>query len=94
MNRETWEDEHSGWRYTSCPKSASGPGRQSGVVVMALVNSVTMTDDADQLRILRQAWKAKFDRLRVAPTSRPGLGKTYSASMYGCPEAMQLFVND
>lgn len=94
MNRDTWEEEHSGWRYTSCPKSASGPGRQTGVIVMALVNSITMTGDAEQLRILRKAWEAKFKGLLVAPTSRPGLGKSYSTIMYGCPEAMHLFVND
>jgi hypothetical protein len=93
LNRDTWEAKHSGWRYTSCPRSASGPGRQTGVIIKSLVNSVTMTDDVDHLRILRQAWAAKFERLRVAPSSRPGLGKTYSATMYGCPEAMHLFVN-
>ena len=93
MNRDTWEEQHSGWRYTSCPKSASGPGRQTGVVVMALVNSITMSGDAEQLRILRKAWEAKFEGLLVAPTSRPGLGKTYSTIMYGCPEAMHLFAN-
>ncbi len=93
MNRETWEEQHSGWRYTSCPKSSSGTGRQAGVIVMALANSVTMTGDAEQLRILRKAWEAKFQRLRVAPTSRPGFGKTYSTIMYGCPEAMNLFAN-
>jgi hypothetical protein len=42
MNRDTWEEQYSGWRYTSCPKSSSGPGRQSGVIVMALVNSVAL----------------------------------------------------
>ena len=60
---------------------------------MSLVNSIAMTGDVEHLRILRQAWKAKFERLRVAPTSRPGLGKAYSTTMYGCPEAMHLFVN-
>jgi hypothetical protein len=94
MNRETWEEKHSGWRYTSCPKSSSGPGRQMGVIVMALVNSVTMTGDAEQLRILRKAWKAKFEKLLVAPTSKPGLGKTYSTIMVSCPEAMHLFINN
>ena len=91
MNRDKWEEQHRGWRYTSCPHSASGPGRQSGVIVKALVNSVTMTHDAEQQRILRSAWKAKFERLLVAPSSQPGLGKTYSTIMYGCPEAMSLF---
>jgi hypothetical protein len=89
INEETWEEQHSGWRYTSCPKSASGPGRQSGVIVLALVNSVDMTGDTEQQRILRKAWKAKFARLVRAPTSRPGLGKTYSTTMVGCPEAVK-----
>ena len=31
--------------------------------------------------------------LLAAPKSRPGLGKTYSTIMYGCPEAMHLFTN-
>jgi len=93
MNRETWEEEYSGWRYTSCPESSSGPGRQTGVIVMALVNSVAMTGDAEHLRILRRAWDAKFKGLRTAPQSGPGLGKTYSTIMYGCPQAMHLFVH-
>ena len=59
----------------------------------ALVNSVTLTRDPEQLRILQKAWKAKFERLRVAPSSRPGVGKTYSTIMTGCPEAMHLFVH-
>jgi hypothetical protein len=93
LNRDTWEEQYSGWRYTSCPKSASGPGRQTGVIMLALVNSVTLTRDPEHLRILQKAWKAKFERLRVAPSSRPGLGKTYSTIMTGCPEAMHLFVH-
>ncbi len=93
MNRDTWEEQYSGWRYTSCPKSGSGPGRQDGVIVMAVANSVAMTGDAEQLRILRKAWDAKFERLRVAPTSRPGLGKMYSTIMYGCPESVHLFAH-
>jgi len=91
INRDTWVEKHSGWRYTSCPRSSSGPGRQTGVVVKAIVNSVKLTGDAEHLRILRQAWKAKFERLRVAPTAKPGLGKTYSATMVGCPEAASFF---
>ncbi len=93
LNNDTWVEKFSGWRYTSCPASSSGPGRQTGVTVMALVNSVKLTGDPEQLRILKKAWNAKFAHLKVAPTSRPGLGKTYSTIMYGCPEAMNLFVN-
>jgi hypothetical protein len=92
LNRDTWEEKYNGWRYTSCPRSASGPGRQTGVIVLALVNSVKLGGDAEQMRILRKAWHAKFEALRTAPASRPGLGKAYSTIMLGCPEAMRLFV--
>jgi len=91
LNNDTWLDELSDWRYTSCPKT--GPIRQTGVTIAALVNSVRLTGDTEHLRILRKAWQAKFERLRVAPTARPGLGKSYSTTMYGCPEAMNLLVN-
>ncbi|MBN1420006.1 MAG: hypothetical protein JXP34_14600, partial [Planctomycetes bacterium] len=93
LNRDTWEEKYAGWRYTSCPKSASGPGRQTGVIVMALVNAVKLAGDPEHLRILRKAWDAKFEGLRVAPRPGPGLGKTYSATMLGCPEAVNLFAN-
>ncbi len=93
LNRDTWEEQYSGWRYTSCPASSSGPGRQTGVTIMALVNSVKLTGDTEHLRILRKAWDAKFEGLSVAPKATPGLGKAYSTIMYGCPEAMNLFVN-
>lgn len=91
LNNDTWMEQYSDWRYTSCP--ATGPIGQTGVTIAALVNSVRLTGDAEHLRILRKAWDAKFKRLLVAPTARPGLGKTYSTIMYGCPEAMNLFVN-
>ena len=41
MNRDTWKEQHSRWGYTSCPKSASGPGRQTGAIVMASVGFVS-----------------------------------------------------
>ncbi len=91
LNNDTWMEQYSDWRYTSCP--ATGPISQTGVTIAALVNSVKLTGDREHLRILRKAWDAKFKRLLVAPTARPGLGKTYSTIMYGCPEAMNLFVN-
>jgi len=67
---------------------------QTGVTIMALVNSVSLTGDPEHLRILRKAWDARYGRLREAPPTRPGLGKTYSTIMYGAPEAMNLFVNE
>ncbi|MBN1421257.1 MAG: hypothetical protein JXP34_20960 [Planctomycetes bacterium] len=93
LNRDTWEEEYAGWRYTSCPRSGSGPGRQTGVIVLALVNAVKIGGEPEHLRILRTAWDAKFELLRVAPKTRPGVGKTYSTIVLGCPEAMNLFVN-
>ncbi|MBM4094686.1 MAG: hypothetical protein FJ276_35555 [Planctomycetes bacterium] len=91
LNRDTWIERESDWRYTSCP--ATSPIGQTGVTIMALVNSVSLTGDQEHLRILQRAWDARFARLREAPKTRPGLGKTYSTIMYGAPEAMNLFVN-
>ncbi len=91
INRDTWLEQYSDWRYTSCP--ATNPIGQTGVTIAALVNSVRINGEPEHLRILQKAWDAKFERLLKAPTSRPGLGKTYSTIMYGSPEAMNLFVN-
>ena len=91
INNDTWLEQYSDWRYTSCP--ATNPVGQTGVTIAALVNSVRINGESEHLRILRKAWDAKFERLLTAPTSRPGLGKTYSTIMYGSPEAMNLFVN-
>ena len=90
-NRDTWLEQYSDWRYTSCP--ATNPIGQTGVTIAALVNSVRIDGDPEHLRILRKAWDAKFARLLKAPSARPGLGKAYSTIMYGSPEAMNLFVN-
>ena len=66
---------------------------QDGVTVMAMVNGVSLGNKPEHLRILKKAWDAKFTRLRTAPSSRPGLGKTYSVMMYGSTEAMNFFVS-
>ena len=86
INNDTWMEQYSDWRYTSCP--ASGRVGQTGVTIAALVNSVELNGEPEQFRILRKAWDRKFQRLLIAPTARPGLGKTYSQIMYGSPEAM------
>jgi hypothetical protein len=91
INNDTWLEQYNDWRYTSCP--ATNPIGQTGVTIAALVNSVRINGESEHLRILRKAWDAKFERLLRAPTSQPGLGKTYSTIMYGSPEAMNLFVN-
>lgn len=91
LNNDTWVDQKSDWRYTSCP--ATSPIGQGGPTIMAHVNSVSLNDDPEQLRILRKAWDAKFARLLKAPKTAPGLGKSYSTIMTGSPEAMNLFVN-
>ena len=91
LNNDTWNDHIGDWRYTSCP--ATNPVGQIGVTIMAVVNSVNLNNDQEQLRILKKAWDAKFERLLKAPKSAPGLGKTYGLTMYGSPEAMNLFVN-
>jgi hypothetical protein len=92
LNNDTWNDYKSGWRYTSCPGTMNSIG-QNGVTIMAVVNSVGLNNDPEQLRILRKAWDAKFARLLEVPRTMPGLGKSYSQNMYGSPEAMNLFVN-
>lgn len=91
LNRDTWIEELNDWRYTSCP--ATTPIGQIGVTIMALVNSISLNDDKEQLRILRKAWETKFSRLLKVPGSGPGMGKSYSTIMYGSPEAMNLFVD-
>jgi hypothetical protein len=91
LNNDTWMEQHSDWRYTSCP--ATNPIGQTGVTIAALVNSVKLNEEPEHLRILQKAWDAKFERLLIAPAARPGVGKTYSTIMYGSPEAMNLFVN-
>jgi hypothetical protein len=91
LNNDTWIDQDSEWRYTSCP--ASEHAGQQGVTIQSLVNSVMLTGDQEHLRILRKAWDAKFSSLLEVPAARPGLGKEYSSIMYGSPEAMNLFIN-
>jgi len=88
LNNDTWREEWRDWRYTSCP--ASQPVGQLGVEVMALVNSVRITGNAEHLRILRLAWEAKFERLLRAPEPGPGVGKTFSHIMYGSAETASL----
>jgi len=90
LNNDTWMEQYSDWRYTSCPVSTRVG--QTGVTMAALVNSVKLNGELEHLRILRKAWDTKFERLLIAPTARPGLGKTYSQIMYGSPEAMNLFI--
>ena len=91
LNNDTWIDQKSDWRYTSCP--ATTLIGQTGVTIMALVNSINMNKDPEQLRILRKAWDVKFKHLLKAPKTAPGLGKSYSTIMYGSPEAMNLFID-
>ena len=91
LNRDTWLEKQSDWRYTTCP--ATGITGQMGVTIMSLVNSVQITGNQEHLRILRKAWQSKFDRLKTVPSTKPGVGKTYSMNMYGSPEAMSFFMN-
>lgn len=60
---------------------------------MALVNSININKDPEQLRILRKAWETKFERILKNSAGNPGMGKSYGLTMYGSPEAMNLFVN-
>lgn len=92
MNNDTWNDYKSGWRYTSCPATGNS-ANQGGTIIMSLVNSIMLNNDAEQMRIFRKAWEAKFERLLQVPKSGPGLGKSYSQNMYGSAEAINLYVN-
>ncbi|MCK5801877.1 MAG: hypothetical protein KAI66_03545 [Lentisphaeria bacterium] len=85
---DTWDDHRCGWRYTSCP--ASSFTGQAGVTVMALVNAVRLADNPDHLRVLRKAWDTKFQRLLEEHTSGPGQGKSFTATLLGCAEAVGL----
>lgn len=92
LDNDTWREELEDWRYTSCP--STGPTQQPGVVVMAHVNSIRITDNPSHLRVLNLAWKSKFRRLlEKIPAPSPGQGKFYSSTMYGCAEAIGLLVN-
>jgi len=99
LNNDTWREQDSDWRYTSCP--ATQLMRQFGVIMMALRNSVVLTGDEEQLRILRKAWAAKFARLQEELSAlltgedapwfgKESLGKEYGATAYGCSETMGL----
>lgn len=92
LNNDTWREEWQDWRYTSCPASAKMG--QPGVTIMALVNAVRIAGNPEHRRILSVAWEAKFQRLLGAPRPGPGQGKTYSATVYGCAEAIGLLTTD
>ena len=89
VNNDTWRENLRGWRYTSCPGHRTA--NQGGVIIMAYVNAVTITRNPEHLRILRLAWEEKFGNLlRNPPPPGPGQGKSYTSSIYGCPEAAGL----
>ena len=94
LNNDTWREADGDWRYTSCP--ATGLIRQSGVIVMALVNGVWITGDPEHERILRKAWAAKFERVcgetaeLLASPEGVIFGKRYGSTMYGCAEVVSL----
>ena len=88
LNNDTWDDHRCGWRYTSCPSSAFTG--QMGVTVMALVNAVRLSGNSEHRRVLSKAWEAKFEKLRSDHASGPGQGKSFSATLLGCAEAVGL----
>jgi PcRGLX-like N-terminal RIFT barrel domain/PcRGLX-like protein C-terminal alpha/alpha toroid domain len=85
LDNDTWREEWQDWRYTSCP--ASSRMNQFGVTMMAHVNAVRLAGNPEHRRVLQVAWDAKFKRLLEAPSS-VGQGKTYTATMLGCPETI------
>jgi len=89
LDNDTWREEWKDWRYTSCPATRSTG--QPGVVIMAHVNGIRISDNPEHLRVLRVAWDTKFQRfLEHQPKPGPGHGKGYSSRMYGCAEAIGL----
>jgi hypothetical protein len=90
MNRDTWVEQDSSWRYTSCP--ATRVTKQSGTIMMALVNAVRMQGNEEHERILRKAWADKFatyQQVEVDEVSQ-GQGKMYSTVIMGCAETVSL----
>ena len=85
---DTWVEQRSGWRYTSCP--ASSFHGQAGVTVMAVVNAVRLADNPEHLRVLAKAWDAKFVKLQDGLGAGSGQGKAFTATLYGCAEAVGL----
>lgn len=85
MNADLWKDERGGWRYTSCPRTSVAG--QPGVTMMALANAVRMHNDPEHARILRKSWTTLFEKLKTQLKASPGVGKAFSSTMYGCPEA-------
>ena len=96
LDNDTWREEWRDWRYTSCPATkATG---QPGVVMMAHVNGAriagsTALPKLQHLRVLWVAWKSKFIRLGQSLAPKPGLGKTYTSTMYGCAETFGLLTS-
>ncbi|MEI6503847.1 MAG: hypothetical protein WCP21_22780, partial [Armatimonadota bacterium] len=98
LNNDTWREQDSDWRYTSCPQSSLM--NQFGVIMMAQRNGVVLTGDAEQLRILRRAWQTKFTRLQAQleamledETSVGLMGKDYGGTVYGCGETVGLLAS-
>ncbi len=87
LDLDTWHDQWSGWRYTSCPATALRGVSQPGVTMMAHVNGVRFGENPEHLRILRRAWEEKFSKLLEVQPGQ-GFGKTWTSTMYGCPETV------
>ncbi|MGQ9808854.1 MAG: exo-rhamnogalacturonan lyase family protein [Armatimonadota bacterium] len=85
MNEDLWREEKHGWRYTSCP--ASPHMGQPGVTMMAIAGAVALFGKKEHLRILRRAWAGFESAWEKLPAPSPGVGKTYSSSLYGSAEA-------
>jgi hypothetical protein len=64
---------------------------QPGVTMLALVNSVRLAGDREQLRILRRAWERKLSRL-LRRNPGQSAGKEFSATLYGSAETVALLL--
>lgn len=94
VNNDTWREQDSDWRYTSCP--ATHLTHYSGVTVTAMANSVHLSGDPEHERILRKVWAAKFGYVRqetadvLAGPEGVTFGKRYGSTLYGCAEVVSL----
>ncbi len=83
LNNDTWKDEFSDWRYTSCPQSIM-VGRQ-GVIMQAMAASVALTGDPEHKRVLARAWEATCAHEGMA---RGTNGKAFTTTLTGTAQTV------
>ena len=84
MNNDAWHDEAACWRVSSCP--AMPISEDSGLVILAMANSIRLAPDAEHLRILRKAFRAKLAVMPTADSFPQPFGKEFSMAILGTAE--------